>query len=252
MNVLRGVSFDVAAELRQRQFAELAKQQFAVDKYTCKLCGFKSRYFMRLLPFNDNAVLTDSRVYENRTKTKFKTVCCMCFEANRLSYSVTSGLGKIIHLPELSQSAINNFVHSYLNVISESIDGHSRNLKTTINSIKNCVRVEYSLLSTREKAICETLGVTSSHQLTNFLSLMPDSAYKKSPQFLRDARYLPDLSAYEKRAQKWKSEAYKPISLNKWEEVMRETQPEIYEQWLKATAEEGDGLSFPRLTDDEQ
>ncbi|WP_338853716.1 hypothetical protein WE348_20940 (plasmid) [Alteromonas macleodii] len=248
MNILRNVSFDAASEMKLQRFQKLAVKAFKRDKFVCQCCGFKSKKFMRILPFNGNSLAFDQRDYSSNEPASYKTVCTICYESNRLDFALTNGLGKIIYFPELSQNALNMIIHTHLNIVHEDTTVLDENVKKQINCLKNNIRIEFSILESREKALQDVFDASNSKALVGFLSRLTDSDYAKYRSGLfKDLRYLPDLDAYKPRALEWKKEAYKSIAISEWESVLEAHAPDLFSSWKKAFEQNSTDIMFPRL-----
>lgn len=248
MNVLRNVSFDAASEMKLQSFRQNAPKVFRRDNCKCAMCGFTSKLFLRILPFNGEKVSYDKKSYQNPIFSSFKTVCSLCYEANRLGYALDKGLGVIIYFPELSQKEINMLFHTYLNIICEDATSYPDEVRKNISHLKNQTRREYSIISSREKSLLEVFGSANSKELVSFFSLLSDSAYDKhSEKIMSGLRYLPDLDAYETRGKKWKGEVYASIAIPQWEKLLKSTDPDLYDTWLTSISKEESDVVFPRI-----
>lgn len=248
MNILRDVSFDAASEMRLQSFKKLAPVLFKRDNCTCSLCGFRSKNFLRILPFSGENVDYRKKAYSTPSKDTFRTVCALCYEANRLDYALNQGLGKIIYFPELDQTELNLLFHTSLNITQEDASQYDESVKKNVSYIKNNVKREFMIIASREKALLELFGAANGKELVSFISQLSDAAYEKySTKIMSGLRYLPDIDAYAGRGKKWKEEAYKDLAIPQWEALLESSEPELYGTWLSSISNDDSEVVFPRI-----
>lgn len=204
---------------------------------------------MRLLPVKNEQVAFDVSDYAIVKPNLFITVCPICYESNRLDFAITNGLGKVIYFPEMSQADINMIVHTHLNIVHENSEQHEGQVRKNISYLKNNIKIEFSILESREKALHELFDANTSKEFVGFIARLTDADYiKHRHKLFKSLRYLPDLDAYKSRAQGWKNEAYSQISLSRWESILQAQNPELYESWKAAFEKDSSEIMFPRVS----
>ena len=248
ISILRGAAYDVASEFKEENFLKMAKKVVNRDKSICHLCGFQSFSFVRVLKITGaNKTPSEDGEVPVLNPKEYKTTCAICFESQRLKYAVDSNYGKLIYLPEISQTQLNSIVHFTLSVIEDEVDEAH---KSQMQHVKRAMRTDYALLQSREVALKEIYSLDTTIELVDFLIKMPDSAYAQRDKFLDGVRYLPDLNAYQKRAQKWKQREYVNFRPTMWSSFAEKYLPEIFAKWTDLPENDDFVACMPRFIDE--
>ncbi len=91
------------ARKQNKKFLQVQQQIFKRDGYSCRFCGFISYKFQEVVNLDQD--------YDHNALNNMVTACCFCtqcFFLDALGTDHTTG-GEVIHLPEISQAALNNF-----------------------------------------------------------------------------------------------------------------------------------------------
>jgi intracellular multiplication protein IcmJ len=248
ISILRGAAYDVAYEFKDVNFLKMAKKVVNRDNNICHLCKFQSFSFVRVLKLESAGQSLENDVDVPPLNPKhYKTTCAICFESQRLKYAVDLNYGRLIYLPEVSQAQLNSIVHFTLSVIEDDVDEAH---KSQMQHVKRAMRTDYALLQSREVALKEIFSLDSTIELVDFLLKMPDSAYSQRHKFMDGVRYLPDLNAYQKRAEKWKQREYVNFKPTMWSSYAAKYFPEIFAKWNNLPENDDFVACMPRFIDE--
>lgn len=233
VGILRGAAFDAASEWKSKRFQQLAVSVVKRDDWTCQCCGFKSKSYIRILHVSclEGESLYQSSLQSNNSDfdpDKFKAACCICYESQRLGFSIGQNLGHLIYAPDFEQKHINSFFH-LVNYVTHAIsNGGAADINREF--LNRAKVTNFKFLSLAD-ALLERFAVETQAELVEYLKKMPESAYSRRGEFLSGVRYYPEVNAYGTRSQKWFKNEYALLNVSKWVERHRDFYPDLHDLW---------------------
>ncbi|MBS0286286.1 MAG: type IVB secretion system protein IcmJDotN [Proteobacteria bacterium] len=185
------------ARKRNNKFLDIKKRVLQRDNYTCRYCGFFAKEFQEIVNIDQN--------YRNNDINNLATACCFCaqcFFLDAVGLDANTG-GAIIHLPEISQSDLNNFCR----VLYCSMDKES--------AYKGKLQSVYMSFKDRSKEVVNCFGPDSSDPRVFGQGLLDASLNKEQLQHdvLRHLRLLPSKKAFTVQIDYWKKTVFAKVPL---------------------------------------
>jgi len=86
-------------------FRRMRDKVFQRDAHTCQFCGFQAQQYQEIINFDED--------YRNNKLSNMVTACCFCTQCFFIENVGPGGFGggKLVYLPELSQTELNSFCH---------------------------------------------------------------------------------------------------------------------------------------------
>jgi intracellular multiplication protein IcmJ len=97
-------------------FQKFSERVFVRDSYTCQYCGFQAQQFQEVVNLDRN--------FYNNKLSNMVTACCFCAQCFFLEAVGRSdyGGGRLIYLPEITQSDLNGLCHVLFCAIANASD----------------------------------------------------------------------------------------------------------------------------------
>lgn len=176
-----------ARYLKFRQVADgkqIIRQRLIRDKFYCQFCGFKGEKYQQVM-------LKTNVMKFTKSLEDYTTCCLLCMQCQFLG---AKAFGKIIYLPEMSQTKLNNF--SRVLLIYMLGDGHTKETATEL----------YRGLRLRTNVVEKSFGIGTSDSV-KFGQLLSQAGLGNKP--LTGASYsglrlLPNKQYIEKALVYWK------------------------------------------------
>ncbi|MGE4350472.1 MAG: type IVB secretion system protein IcmJDotN [Candidatus Berkiella sp.] len=185
------------ARKKNNKFLLVKKKVLQRDHYTCRYCGFFSKEFHEVVNIDQN--------YKNNNIDNLATACCFCaqcFFIDAVGMDGNSG-GRIIYLPEISQSDLHNFCR----VLYCSLDKDS--------VYKGKLQSVHMSLKDRTKDVVNCFGPDASDPKIFGQGLLDANLTKEQAQHevMRHLKLLPSRKAFAPQLDYWKKTVFAKVPL---------------------------------------
>lgn len=163
------------------------------DNFTCQFCGFQAQEHQEVVNLDGN--------YQNNKFANLMTACVFCTQAMFLEVvGVSFGGGKLIYLPEISQSEVNSLCH----VLFCAMTNKTGYMDTAQTSYRN--------LRLRSQAIEEKFGLNTSDPDV-FCQLVLNNDLKiEQKKLFENIRLLPSYAKFKEQLEDWAAAAIEELS----------------------------------------
>ncbi len=178
-------------------FQKLQTKIFERDRHSCQFCGFQAQEYQEVINLDQN--------YRHNTLSNMVTACCFCSQCFFIENIGTGdyGGGKLIYLPEMSQSELNSFCHVIFCAMT-----NGTNYRDTAQSV-------YRSLKFRVQPIEDKFGVGTSNPNVFSQPLLEYEGDKKSEvvdKTLEKCRLLPSYARFKKQLDRWAAAAAEELA----------------------------------------
>jgi len=177
-------------------FRRIRDKVFERDQYTCQFCGFQAKEYQEVINLDNN--------YHNNKASNMVTSCCLCAQCFFLDSVGENdfGGGKLIYLPELSQTELNAFSHVLFCAMTNGTD-----YLDTAQSI-------YRTLKFRSRPFEEKFGEGMSNPNLFAQTLLESGSLKDVDlsHVLTDIRMLPVYAKFKKQLTRWAQAAAEELA----------------------------------------
>lgn len=235
---------DSHASEADSQFHEVRSSVLERDDYTCVYCLFRvtpqrSKKGDSEVTYQEVHHLDDD--HSNNKPGNLVTACCLCHQCFHVGLAGKHGGGKLIWLPEIRQSDLNNLVRAIFVAMRSGGD-----MGKSGESI-------YTVLESRAAYLEEFFGQGSSNPgiLGQAMLDMTDEAYEQRAAALSGVRLLARPARFMTQIDFWRDSAFKSVPPDSWEQVTEgldlspleiEEETELFES---TTAEQEDMMGGP-------
>jgi len=213
LSVKRGVwrkdDSEDSMESSDKEFQDIRKSILIRNNNTCQACGFKSGKFQEVHHKDDD--------HSNNDKDNLVTVCPFCHKTYHLGFCGLGGFGTLIHMPELSQAALNNIVR----IVSISASGEDKKWREISNEIYDNLRMRANDMDTAFEGYFKGFPNPPSDPSTiaSILSSISDEEYEKRDSWLKDFKILHDPTRYKSQVEHWCNEMNRSMPVRSWDRV---------------------------------
>jgi intracellular multiplication protein IcmJ len=177
------------------RFHPIQKKVWARDNCTCQYCGFQAKEYQEVVNLDGD--------YRNNQLQNLMTSCVFCTQVAFLSVIGTGyGGGKLIYLPEMSQSELNSFCH----VIFCAMTNKTGYLETAQTAYRN--------FRFRTKPVEAKFGAGTSNPSVFCQLLLNNDTF--NPQLVhkifKDIRLLPTYAKFKQELETWAEAAVEELS----------------------------------------
>jgi intracellular multiplication protein IcmJ len=177
-------------------FLKFCERVFVRDNYTCQFCGFQARQFQEVINLDRN--------FLNTKFSNMITVCCFCTQCFFLEAVGRNdyGGGRVIYLPEISQSDLNGLCHVLFCAIANA-SGYRTDAQTIYRNLKF-----------RSQIVEQELGEGMSNPRMLGQVLIESEVYVESEdkQLLSNLRLLPSRTKFSVQIETWAEAALDELS----------------------------------------
>lgn len=206
-------------------YAEKLKSEIRRTSGCCEICGFQSVRFMRLISTNCSSS-------KDLSFANLKLACPVCADAYDLLKA--SGKGRVIMLPELTQSELNAIVFASWSIKhvlhTESFEGHTEDTVARKNALgKNLEQLLGLILKARSQQVDKALGYSASEKFSasepgEFGECLKAFGEDKintvcSSQLYKSFRYFPLFDSYKNEFEFWKTSVFAKLNYSMLHEM---------------------------------
>ncbi len=174
-------------------FFPLRDQVFKRDYYTCQFCGFQAQEHQEVINLDGN--------YRNNRLNNLVTSCIFCAQTGFLEVVGSSyGGGKLVYLPELSQTELNSFCHVLFCAM------------TNKTSYMNTAQTAYRNFRLRSHPVEEKFGEGSSAPATFCQLLLNNDCNPAKLNLFNNIRLLPSYARFKAELENWAKAAVEELS----------------------------------------
>lgn len=207
---------DTHASEADSEFSSVRASVLERDDFTCRFCGFRSPP----VKTRDGSVTSWQDVHHvnddhsDNSMQNLMTACCFCHQCFHLGLAGIHGGGKLIWLPEVSQSDLNNIARAIF--VARSGKGSYAEQATSL----------FGVLESRAQVIEEAFGRGSSNPavLGQVFLELNDQAYAERSSRISGVRLLPLPGRFASQIAFWMGEkgAYKSVPPETWDNIVKE------------------------------
>lgn len=171
-------------------FHSIRDKVFKRDAYTCRFCGFQAKEYQEVINLDMD--------YRNNRFSNMATACCFCTQCFFIEHIGHGGFGggKLIYLPELSQTELNSFCHVLFCALTNGAGYH------------DAAQSIYRDLKFRSQIIEEKFGVgMSSPSVFGQTILECDKGRDSLEKVLTNFRLLPTYAKFRIQLERWAESA---------------------------------------------
>lgn len=168
----------------------------ARDHHTCQFCGFQAKT-------NQEVINIDANYANNRIENML-TACCFCAQCHFLNIVGMGdyGGGRLIYMPEMSQSELNALCHVLFCAIANG------------TAYSDTAQKVYRNLRFRAQAVDQHYGEGLNKPMVFsqlILSREPKQAKQLADELLTDLRLLPTQSRFQSQIDAWAAAAMEDL-----------------------------------------
>lgn len=213
--------------MRNKAYSSVLKEKLQKSGGVCELCGFQSIRFMRLVA---HKIFTS----EEESLANAKLACPVCADAYDIERAHSKG--KIIMLPEMSQSELNSLVFGSWAIgevlKSESFDGHTDETISRKDALsKNIENLLGLLYKSRSQVVDKLFGYSSSERFCasepgEFADCLTRFETEKlisvtNGQLFQSLKYLPHKESYNNECEYWNSSLFSKLDYSMLHEMSK-------------------------------
>lgn len=179
------------------KFNSFKERVFERDHHTCRFCGFQAFQYQQVINLDGN--------YKNNQLSNMVTACPFCAQCHFLEMvgKASYGGGRIVYLPEMSQTELNGLCHVAFCAISSNTD-YLLDAQSMLSSIKH-----------RSHVVDDNLGDGMSNPA--FLGqMLIDTPMENQDhvvnELLKDLRLLPSRSKFNQQIEAWAQAALEEMN----------------------------------------
>lgn len=178
-------------------FQKLQVKIFERDRYSCQFCGFQAQEYQEVINLD--------HYYQHNTLSNMATACCFCsqcFFIENVGLGDFGG-GKLIYLPEMTQSELNSFCHVIFCAMTNG------------TSYRNTAQSVYRSLKFRTQPIEDKFGVGTSNPYIFAQPLLEYEGREKETiikQTLEKFRLLPSYARFKIQLDRWAASAAEELA----------------------------------------
>lgn len=173
-----------------KRFESVAKKVFERDSHTCHFCDFQAFRHQEVINLNHN--------YRDNKLDNLATACCFCTQTQFIE-AVGSGYGggRLIYLPEMSQTELNSFCHVTFCAMMNATD------------YRDSAQTIYRDLKFRSRLIDEKFGEGGSKPavFAQMLIEQAEDVLESSLKLMKDMRLLPAYPKFKPLLEAWAQDA---------------------------------------------
>jgi intracellular multiplication protein IcmJ len=177
-------------------FRPVRDQIFQRDLHTCQFCGFQARSYQEVVNLDGN--------YRNNKLTNMVTACVFCAQCFFIDAvgNYEFGGGKLIYLPEMSQTELNSLCHVLFCAMANGTD------------YQDAAQALYRTLKFRSQQVEKVLGAGTSEPnvFGRMLLEYGKDVQKLSSQLLANMRLLPTYGRFKQQLEKWAASAAEELA----------------------------------------
>jgi intracellular multiplication protein IcmJ len=180
-------------------FWRVSDKIFVRDLYTCRFCGFQAREYTEVINLDGD--------YRNNKLSNMVTACVFCAQCCFLEAvgQHDFGGGKLIYLPEMTQTELNSFCHVLFCAITNG------------TSYSDTAQSLYQTLKFRSQPIEDKFGVGMSDPSVFSRILLEYEGDPKdlAEKILIDFRLVPSYVKFRKQLERWAASAAEELASEK-------------------------------------
>jgi intracellular multiplication protein IcmJ len=177
-------------------FLKFCERVLIRDNYTCQFCGFQARQFQEVINLDRN--------FLNTKFSNMITACCFCTQCFFLEAVGRNdyGGGRVIYLPEISQSDLDGLCHVLFCAIANA-SGYRTDAQTIYRNLKFRSQIV-------EQELGE--GMSNPRMLGQVLIESEEYVKKVDIQLLSNLRLLPSRTKFSVQIETWAEAALEELS----------------------------------------
>ncbi|OGT31797.1 MAG: type IV secretion protein IcmJ [Gammaproteobacteria bacterium RIFCSPHIGHO2_12_FULL_35_23] len=183
---------------QDQAFLPVKEKVLIRDHYTCQFCGFQAQEHQEVINLDGN--------YRNNRFDNLVTACIFCAQCGFLEVvgSVYGG-GKLIYLPEMTQTELNSFCHVLFCAM------------TNKTSYMNTAQTAYRNFRLRGNAVDEKFGENASEPNVFCQLILNNDCRPEKLNLFKDIRLLPSYARFKDELEDWAAAAVAELSQGKHE-----------------------------------
>ena len=174
-------------------FVPIRDKVWKRDHYTCQFCGFQAQEHQEIVNLDGD--------YRNNRLNNLVTACVFCAQCGFLeAVGNAYGGGKIIYLPEMSQTELNSFCHVLFCAM------------TNKTNYMNTAQTAYRNFRLRANAVDEKFGENTSEPGIFCQLILNNECQPEKLKLFEDLRLLPSYAKFKTELEDWAAAAVAELS----------------------------------------
>src|SRR3990167_222126 len=163
------------------------------DGHTCQFCGFQAQEYQEIVNLDGD--------YRNHQFKNLATACVFCTQSLFLeAVGTTFGGGKLIYLPEMTQSALNSLCHVLFCAMTNKTD------------YMDTAQTAYRNLRLRSQAVEEKVGTNTSDPEVFCQLILNNSVEVDQKKLFEEIKLLPSYARFKEQLEAWAQAAIEELS----------------------------------------
>lgn len=184
---------------------DLRKKILERDDYTCNFCGFRAKSFQEIHHVDQN--------HSNNDERNLVCICPLCHQNFHLVSASITGGGKIIWLPEFSQTSLNHLCRTIFILIHKEgenpkMGGLARTVYASLDARAGVIENQYAV------------GASDCGTFAQALIKIKDANKEVKQKNIEHFKMLPCYPRFQNAVDYWTKDMYQNLPFEKWVDLV--------------------------------
>lgn len=191
-----------------KRMKEVRSKVLSRDGGRCFFCDFTSQKWQEVHHISDN--------HDDYSMSNLATTCPLCHQCHHLGVAGSSGGGKIIWLPEMSQTELNHLCRA---IFVASFDDNDTTMGASARSILAALESRANFLEQHFAP-----GASDPGLLGQVFLAFKKEEYERRGDFLKNIRMLALPGRFQAQTKYWRDTVYRDIPISSWTSLIKEAE----------------------------